>query len=114
MVEIGPGSGHLLAEAKQADRPVEAAESSAAWSLLPNASGCGFLNTRLTRWANQATNRRRHTGPTALSPPRWALFQQFIEHRSGSITIPGDDIPNHHLCTVRRAFTVLPEVVAVT
>lgn len=32
----------------------------------------------------------------------------------GSITIPDDDIPNQHLLTARRAFTGVPEAVAIT
>jgi len=32
----------------------------------------------------------------------------------GSITIPGDDIPDQHLLTARRAFAAVPEMVAVT
>jgi SAM-dependent methyltransferase len=33
---------------------------------------------------------------------------------SGSITIPGDDIPDQHLLTARRTFAVVPETIAVT
>jgi SAM-dependent methyltransferase len=33
---------------------------------------------------------------------------------SGLITIPGDDIPNQHLLTARRAFAVVPEIAAIT
>lgn len=33
---------------------------------------------------------------------------------SGSVTIPGDDIPNQHLLTARRVVTAVPEVLAVT
>jgi SAM-dependent methyltransferase len=33
---------------------------------------------------------------------------------SGSITIPGDDIPNQHLLTARRAFAAVPEMAIIT
>jgi SAM-dependent methyltransferase len=33
---------------------------------------------------------------------------------SGSITIPGDDIPDQHLLTARRVFAAVPEVTTVT
>jgi SAM-dependent methyltransferase len=33
---------------------------------------------------------------------------------SGSITIPGDDIPDQHLLTARRAFAAVPEMATVT
>jgi hypothetical protein len=33
---------------------------------------------------------------------------------SGSITIPGDDIPDQHLLTARRVFATVPEMVVVT
>lgn len=33
---------------------------------------------------------------------------------SGSITIPGDDIPDQHLLTARRAFAAVPEIATVT
>jgi hypothetical protein len=33
---------------------------------------------------------------------------------SGQITIPGDDIPDQHLLTARRAFAALPKITATT
>jgi hypothetical protein len=33
---------------------------------------------------------------------------------SGHLSVPGDDIPDQHLLTARRAFATLPEMVAAT
>jgi SAM-dependent methyltransferase len=45
---------------------------------------------------------------------RYGFTDATAKPLGGTITIPGDDIPNQHLLTARRAFAAKPEEIAIT